>query len=104
MANQLSVLLNHVVSVFEADPLVNTIVFRDDDVVDMEKENVYPIVILTVLPSPAPDQNRREYSISIEVLNQRDDVKFIQVIPPAKILTQSGSFFILQNGNNLIVN
>ena len=77
MANQLSVLLNHIVSVFEADPLVNTIVFKDDDTTDVEKENIYPLVTIRLLASPAPDQNFRAYTISIEVLNQRDDIKYI---------------------------
>jgi len=77
MANQLSVLLEHIVSVFEADPLVNTIAFTDVDVLDVEKENLYPLVVIKILPSPKPDQNFRAYTLSIEVLNQRDDIKFI---------------------------
>jgi len=75
MANQLSVLLNHIVSVFEADPLVNTILFVDDDTLDNEKENIYPLVVIKLLPSPKPEQDLRAYTLSIEVLNQRDDVK-----------------------------
>jgi len=75
MANQLSVLLNHIVSVFEADPLVNTILFVDDDTLDNEKENIYPLVVIKLLPSPKPEQDLRAYTLSIEVLNQRDDIK-----------------------------
>ena len=75
MANQLSVLLNHIVSVFEADPLVNTILFVDDDTLDNEKENIYPLVSLQLLPSPKPEQDLRAYTFAIEVLNQRDDIK-----------------------------
>lgn len=75
MANQLSILLNHIVSVFEADDLVHTIVFKDDEVLDVEKENIYPLVSLQLLPSPKPEQDLRAYTFAIEVLNQRDDVK-----------------------------
>ena len=104
MANQLSVLLNYIVEVFEADPLVNTVVFKDDDTIDDEKENIYPLVSIRLLPSPRPDQNFRAYTLKIEVLNQRDDIKFPILAQPAKILFQNGNFFILQNGNNLIKN
>lgn len=75
MANQLSSLLKLVVDTFEAMPLVNTVVFKDDDVVDVEKENVYPLVSISLLTSPAPDLNAREYRIAFEVYNQRDDRK-----------------------------
>lgn len=75
MANQLSKLLNHIVSIFESNDLVNTIVFKDDDVLDVEKENIYPLVSLLLLPSPKPEQDLRAFSFSIEVLNQRDDLK-----------------------------
>ena len=84
MANQVSELLTHVVGVFDAMPLVNTIVFKDDDVVDVEKENVYPLVSLALLPSPAPLVDLREYRLSVEVLNQRDDLK---IATPSKLLS-----------------
>lgn len=86
MANQLSVLLNFVVGVFDADPLVNTIAFTDVDVIDVEKENIYPLVTLKLLPSPGPDQNFRAYALSVEVLNQRDDTK---TPTPSKLLTDT---------------
>ena len=38
MSNKQSQLLTHIVSIFDAMPLVNTIVFKDDDVIDVEKE------------------------------------------------------------------
>jgi hypothetical protein len=75
MANQLSILLNHIVSVFDADPLVNTIAFKDDEALDVEKENIYPLVFLQFLPSPKPEKDLRAYAFEIEVLNQRDDIK-----------------------------
>lgn len=75
MANQLSSLLTEIVSVFQDDSLVNTVVFKDDNVVDVEKENVYPLVSITLMTSPAPDTNLREYRLAFEVYNQRDDRK-----------------------------
>jgi len=83
MANQLSNLLNEVVSVYEAMPLVNTVVFKDDDVVDVEKENVYPLVSITILASPAPETNQREYRLVFEIFNQRDDRK---IPTPSKLM------------------
>lgn len=86
MANQISKLLNHVISVFDAMPLVNTIALRDDDVVDVEKENIYPLVSIQLLSSPPPLSDLREYRLSFEVLNQRDDRK---VPTPSKLLTDT---------------
>ena len=84
MANQASKLLTFIVETFEAMPLVNTIVFKDDDVLDVEKENVYPLVSIQLLTSPAPDMYLREYRLGFEILNQRDDAK---KPTPSKLLT-----------------
>lgn len=75
MSNKVSQLLTHIVSIYDALPLVNTIVFKDDDVLDVEKENVYPLVSIQLINSPKPDQYHREYRLGFEILNQRDDVK-----------------------------
>ena len=73
MASQLSSLLKLVWTTFDDMPLVNTVVFKDDDVVDVEKENVYPLVSISLLTSPAPETNQKEYRIAFELFNQRDD-------------------------------
>lgn len=86
MANQQSVLLNFIVDVFQDMPLVNTIVFKDDDVADTEKENIYPLVNISLNPSPPPYPDRREFSIHFEIFNQRDDRK---VIVPSKLMIDS---------------
>ncbi len=86
MSNKQSILLNFVVSVFDAMPLVNTIVFKDDDVLDVEKENVYPLVSIQLLASPAPFDDHREYRLGFEVLNQRDDRK---VSTPNKLMSDT---------------
>lgn len=83
MANQLSNLLTEIVSVYESDSLVNTVVFKDDDVVDVEKENVYPLVSMQLLSSPAPETNQREYRLRFEIFNQRDDRK---IPTPSKLM------------------
>ena len=86
MSNKQSVLLNHIVSIYDAMPLVNTIVFKDDDVLDVEKENVYPLVSIQLLTSPAPFYEHREYSLRFEILNQRDDRK---VATPSKLMSDT---------------
>ena len=83
MANQLSNILKEVVSVFNSMPLVNTVVFKDDNVVDVEKENVYPLVSISLLSSPAPGLNEKEYRIAFEIYNQRDDRK---IPTPSKLM------------------
>jgi hypothetical protein len=75
MANQASKLLTFIVETFDTMPLVNTIVFKDDDVLDVEKENVYPLVSIQLLTSPAPLLDLREFRLAFEILNQRDDTK-----------------------------
>ncbi len=71
MANQVSKLINHVVSVFDAMPLVNTIILKDDDVLDVEKENIYPLVSIQLLNS-IKEQDIVYVSMLFNILNQRD--------------------------------
>ena len=86
MSNKISQLLTHIVSIYDALPLVNTIIFKDDDVLDVEKENVYPLVSIQLLTSPAPFYEHREYSLRFEILNQRDDRK---VATPSKLMSDT---------------
>ena len=86
MSNKQSQLLTHIVSIFDAMPLVNTIVFKDDDVLDVEKENVYPLVSIQLLTSPAPFEDRREFRLGFEILNQLDDRK---VAAPSKLMSDT---------------
>jgi len=85
MANQLSNLFNEVVSVLDAMPLVNTIVLKDDNVVDVEKENVYPLVNIRFVSSPAPETDIRNYVLAFEVYNQRDDINISTPIKSPRI-------------------
>ena len=86
MSNKQSILLNFIVETFNQNPLVNTIVFKDDDVLDVEKENVYPLVSIQLLTSPAPFDDHREYSLRFEILNQRDDRK---TATPSKLMSDT---------------
>ena len=86
MSNKQSQLLTHIVSIFDAMPLVNTIVFKDDDVLDVEKENIYPLVSIVLLSSPAPFEDRREFRLGFEILNQRDDRK---TATPSKLMSDT---------------
>lgn len=86
MSNKFSILTNYLVSIFEANSLVNTISLRDDDVIDVEKENVYPLVSMRIISSPPPQQDLRMFSYSFEIVNQRDDNK---TATPSKLLTDT---------------
>lgn len=86
MSNKISQLLTHIVSIYDAMPLVNTIVFKDDDVLDVEKENVYPLVSIVLLSSPAPFDEHREFRLGFEIVNQRDDRK---VATPSKLMSDT---------------
>jgi len=86
MAYQINSVLDYTVSVFNAMPLVNTIILKDDDVIDVEKENIYPLVSINLQPSPAPDYYFRKYNLEIGIYNQRDDRK---IATPSKLLTDT---------------
>lgn len=75
MANKASELLTHIVSIFDAMPLVNTISFRDDDIIDIEKENIYPLVSIRLIETPEQELDVFYEAAEITVLNQRDDSK-----------------------------
>ena len=86
MSNKQSQLLTHIVSIFDAMPLVNNTVFKDDNVLDVEKENVYPLVSIQLLTSPALFDDRREFRLGFEILNQRDDRK---TATPSKLMSDT---------------
>lgn len=75
MANQLSKSLKFIIDTFKANPLVNTVAFRDDDVLDTDKENIYTLVNIALLPSSPPLIDLTQFRLAFAVLNQRDDAK-----------------------------
>ena len=82
MSNKVSILLNHIVSVFEANPLVNTVSFRDDDVQDVEKENIYPLVAIKLKTSEKLE-NSQKVTMEFSIKTQRD---FIPKGHPSKLM------------------
>lgn len=72
MANKTSELLDHIVSIFDEMPLVNTIEFRDDDIIDIDKENIYPLVSIRLIETPEQELDMFYEAAEITVLNQRD--------------------------------
>ena len=86
MSNKVSQLLTHIVSIYDAMPLVNTIVFKYDDVLDVEKENVYPLVNIQLLKYPFAVDDSRRFVLRFEILNQRDDKK---VATPSKLMSDT---------------
>ena len=84
MASQLSQVLTHIIEVYDAMPLVNTITVNFTDIIDESKENIYPLVNITLLASPSPLQDLREFVFEFTILNQRDDAK---VATPSKLLS-----------------
>jgi hypothetical protein len=86
MANQFSTVTKFIVDIFKDMPLVNTISLKASDVIDVENRNLYPIVSIRHIASPRPQQNLREFSYRIDVLNQRDDTK---TPTPSKLLTDT---------------
>jgi hypothetical protein len=54
---------------FDLTHLVNTIAFKDTDVIDVDKKNIYPLCYLKLLTSPAESgarnaQRHRQLSLS----------------------------------------
>lgn len=71
MANELQKVRNHIVSKFDADVLVNTITTLSDDLVDTNKETIYPVVNCDYLTSTIQD-DLLLFSYHIKALDQND--------------------------------
>jgi hypothetical protein len=80
-----SKIINYLVQVLEANPLVNTISLRDDDVIDVEKSNVYPLVAMRLLTS-TKEENRVLTKIGFQIKMLRD---FIPKSQPSKLMTDT---------------
>jgi hypothetical protein len=75
---------NYIINRFNADGMVNTITLRDEDVIDIEKENIYPLVAIQILPrSEDAENDLYVYNYRIHILQQRDTRKEIQ---PSKLM------------------
>lgn len=85
MANQISLIVNKIVSIFNNDKRVHTIVFKDDDVIDVEKRNIYPLVNIDLRKSDILD-DRINVTIGFAILTQRDDIRKAQ---PNKLMNDT---------------
>jgi hypothetical protein len=98
-----SKIINYLVEALQANPLVNTISLRDDDVIDVEKSNVYPLVAMRLLTS-TKEENRVLTKISFHIKMLRD---FIPKSQPSKLMTDTNyidNIAICDSiGNNLIL-
>jgi hypothetical protein len=80
-----SKIISYLVQVLQANSLVNTISLRDDDVIDTEKSNVYPLVAMRLLTS-TKEENRVLTKISFQIRILRD---FIPKSQPSKLMTDT---------------
>lgn len=63
--------LNYVVNVFKSDDLVHTVEISDEGLIDVAKENIYPIVVIRVISKTDSDEEYA-YVFDVAVLQQRD--------------------------------
>lgn len=75
--NELQKVRNHVISKFDVDPLVNTITTLSDELIDTNKETIYPVVNIDYLEFSSIENNQTLssellFSFKITVLDQND--------------------------------
>lgn len=78
-------ILNYLVELLQANTLVNTISLRDDDVFDVEKSNIYPLVAMRLISS-IKEENRVLTKINFQIRIVRD---FIPKAQPSKLMTDT---------------
>lgn len=71
MANELQKVRNYIIGKFQSDNLVNTITTLSDDLVDTNKETIYPVVNADYLDSDIQDDVIL-FSYHITALDQND--------------------------------
>lgn len=69
--NELSKVRNYIIGKFDSDPLVNTITTLSDELIDTNKETIYPVVNVDYLDSDVLDDILL-FSFKITVLDQND--------------------------------
>ena len=85
MANQSSKILNFIVGEFDKQDLVNTISLRDDDLIDVERENIYPLVSIR-LGRFIPEHDKVSLEVFFRIVTQRD---VSNKTKPSKLLTDT---------------
>jgi len=71
MANELQKVRNYIIGKFQSDALVNTITTLSDDLIDTNKETIYPVVNCDYLTSTVQD-GLLLFSYHVKVLDQND--------------------------------
>lgn len=71
MANELQKVRNHIVSKFQSDPLVNTLTTLSNDLIDTNKETIYPVVNIDYL-STTIQEDQILFLYHIKALDQND--------------------------------
>lgn len=69
--NELSKVRNYIESKFDADPLVNTITTLSDELIDTNKETIYPVVNIDYLDAEV-NEDVVLFSFKITALDQND--------------------------------
>lgn len=69
--NELSKVRNHIISKFDSDALVNTITTVSDELIDTNKETIYPVVNVDYIDSDI-QEDVILFSYHITILDQND--------------------------------
>ena len=94
MANELQKVRNYIIEKFENDPLVNTITTLADELIDTNKETIYPVVNLDYLDSDI-QEDVILFAYKITALDQNDiytkttDSKLLQDTNHSDILNET---------------
>lgn len=91
---------NYIIDRFNYDAMVHTISLSDNGIVDVKKENIYPIVDLFFLNRSETDETH-SYVYRIHVLQQRN-VK--REMTPSKIMSDTNYLDNLADCENIINN
>ena len=95
--NELTLLNNFVIGRFDNNPLVNTITEVKTSDIDMNKENIYPLVNLDLIDED-PLSDSLVFNYKITILQQRD-IKPIKT--NSKLLTNSNLLDNLNETNSI---
>lgn len=71
MANELQKVRNHIITKFQSDPLVNTLTTLSNDLIDTNKETIYPVVNVDYA-STTIQEDQILFSYHIKALDQND--------------------------------
>jgi hypothetical protein len=109
--NEISIIMDYVIELFNSNNLVNTISTVDDEMIDANKENIYPVVNLDLQYSII-ENDVIVVSLKITVVQQRDqrpvilssklmtDTNFIDNINETHSICQKFINYLTRKNNN----